>query len=59
MKANKVTVLIKIEALSIDVIRGLLAEVAEHVEREIENGSLRMSDGDEVEWITDRNEVEF
>jgi len=59
MKASKVIVTIRIEALSIDVLRGLLAEVAEHVDREIENGNLRMSDGDEVEWTTDRKEVEF
>lgn len=59
MKANKVTVSIRIESLSIDVLRGMLAEVIEHVEREIENGSLRMSDGDQVEWSTERKEVQF
>lgn len=59
MKANKVTVSIRIESLSIDVLRGMLAEVIEHIEREIENGTLRMTDGDQVEWATERKEVQF
>ena len=59
MKAQKVTVVIKIEALSIDVLRGLLTKVVEQVDAECENGSLTASDGDLVEWETKRADVEF
>lgn len=59
MKANKVTVTIKIESLSIDVLRSLLAKVVEQVEEEYENGKLVADDGDMVEWNTERKEVEF
>ena len=59
MKANKVTVTIKIEALSIDVLRGTLARVIQQVDEEVENGRLEMDDGDTVEWSTERKPVEF
>lgn len=59
MKANKVTVTIKIESLSIDVLRSLLAKVIEQVDEEYENGKLVADDGDTVEWNTERKEVEF
>lgn len=59
MKAEKVTVTISVEALSIDSLRGLLSNVIEQVDRESETGLLRMSDGDEVSWSTKREAVEF
>ena len=57
MKAQKVTVTIKLEALDIQVLRGMLNDVIEQVEREAESGVLEMSDGDRIEWETKRNNV--
>ena len=59
MKANKVVVTIKVESLSIDVLPSLLMEVINQVKSEYENGKLEASDGDSVEWKTERNEVEI
>lgn len=59
MKANKVVVTIRIEMLSIDVLRTMLATVIEQVENEAESGALLMADGDQVEWLTERIPVEF
>ena len=57
MKTQKVTVTIKLEALSIQVLRGMLNDVIEQVEREVESGVLEMSDGDRIEWETKRTNV--
>ena len=59
MKAQKVTVEIKMESLSIDVLRAMLASVIEQVEREAVSGVLSMEDGDFVEWTTTREHVEI
>ena len=59
MKANKVTVTITMEALSIDCLRGLLAEVADQVGNEFESGKLVANDGDVIRWKTERTAVEF
>lgn len=59
MKASKVIVKIKIEALSIDTLRGLLMQVIAEVENEIENGKLIADDGDSVKWKTTRKKVKF
>jgi len=59
MKANKVTVTIRVEALSIDTLAGLLAEVINRVNDEYETGKLTADDGDTIEWETKRKEVEF
>jgi hypothetical protein len=59
MKADKVTVKIEVECLSIDVLPSLLADVAKQVDNEAESGYLRMSDGDCIEWKTERKTVEF
>jgi len=59
MKAEKVTVTIKVEALSIDALDGLLGNVIEQVNRESETGLLAMSDGDQVSWSTKRESVKF
>jgi hypothetical protein len=59
MKAEKVTVTIHVESLSIDALRGLLTSALEEIEAEAENGELSMSDGDLVKWTTVRKSVEF
>jgi len=59
MKAEKVTVRIEVEVLSIDVLRSLLADVLTHIEAEAESGSLAMADGDCVTWQTTRAPVSF
>ena len=59
MKANKVTVKITVEALSIECLHTLLAKVIEQVREEYENGKLTADDGDTVEWETTREAVEF
>jgi hypothetical protein len=57
VKANKVVFNITMEALSIDVLRGMLLDVLAHVEREVESGKLEMADGDCIEWTTTRTPV--
>jgi len=59
MKAQKVTVNIQMEALSLDCLKGLLYHVIEEVERGAESGSLIMDDGDQIGWNTERKEVKF
>lgn len=59
MKATKVTVSIRAEVLSIDALPSLIAEMSELVRREAERGLVRMADGDQIEWVTERIEVEF
>lgn len=59
MKASKVQVSIKISALSIDVLEGMLAEVISQVKQETESGKLVMTDGDSIKWKTKRKNVKF
>ena len=59
MKAQKVMVKIEVEALSIATLKGLLADVVSQIEREAETGTLLMTDGDSVKWVTKREDVEF
>lgn len=59
MKANKVTVKIEMEALSIDCLRHLVERALIQIEGEFENGELCADDGDEVRWHTSRKLVEF
>ena len=59
MEAQKVTVTITIEALSIDTLSALLMEVKQRVDDEFENGKLVASDGDTIEWKVERKDVEF
>lgn len=59
MKANKVMVKIEVEMLSIDTLKGLLAEVVSQVQKECETGTLQMADGDSMKWDTKREEVIF
>ncbi len=59
MRAEKVKVVITVEALSIDTLNSLLSAVVTQVKCEAENGLLRMADGDQVDWTTTRTAVEF
>lgn len=59
MKAEKVTVTIEMESLSIDVLRSMLAKVIEQVQGEAENGELSMQDGDVIRWQTTRKPITF
>ena len=59
MKANKVTVIITMEALSIDALPAMISRAILQVQGEVENGELSMSDGDFIKWETKREEVKF
>lgn len=59
MKAQKTTVEIKIEVLSIDVLDSLLSEMKTLINKEVENGKLTFNDGDSIKWNTTRKDVEF
>jgi len=59
MKADKVTVTIKMESLSIDVLRGMLEQVIDNVDHGAQSGKIAMDDGDVIEWETVRTRVEF
>lgn len=59
MKSEKVTVKIEMEALSIDVLRHMLAEMLNNVEASAESGHLSMADGDCIKWETVRTPVNF
>jgi len=59
MKAQKVTVTITMEALSIDCLPGLVARALQQIDDGFENGSLTADDGDVIKWETQRETVEF
>jgi hypothetical protein len=59
MKAEKVTVKIEIESLSIDVLRGMLSGLIDQVEGGAISGELSMDDGDLIKWTTTYKPVEF
>jgi hypothetical protein len=59
MKAQKVSVEIKIESLDIAVLRGMLFNVIDQIEKEATSGELLMSDGDLIKWSTTHTAVEF
>ncbi len=59
MKAQKVTVTIVVETLSIDSVRSVLAQAGEQIHLEVAEGRLRMEDGDQVEWETTFTDVDF
>ena len=59
MKAEKVTVTIVMESLSIDVLKGMLTDVIEQVERGAISGELSMSDGDLIKWSSKFESVEL
>ena len=57
MKANKITLNIKVEVLSIDAAPHLIAQVIEQIQREYVNGQLGADDGDTVTWTTKQEPV--
>ena len=59
MKAEKVILTIKMEALSLDVAKGLVFKALDQVEKEFPNGELQADDGDSISWKVDREPVEF
>lgn len=59
MKADKVTVTIVIESLSVEVVRNMVSHAVESMNCGAECGRLEMSDGDSVEWSTSRENVTF
>jgi len=59
MQANKFTVTIEVEVLSLDVVPGLIAEVANIMRDENRSGSLLKEDGDCVKWSSKSERVDF
>ena len=59
MKAEKITVKIEVEVLSIDVVEGVVADFARSWENQKRNGQLISEDGDTVTWTTKTKKVEF
>jgi len=59
MRAEKVTVTLQIDVLSIDSVPALLYEAAEHIRSEIEHAIITKSDGDTIDWDISRKPVEF
>jgi hypothetical protein len=60
MKANKITVKIEVETLSIDAVPAKLYELIEALDKnENTNGMLCSEDGDMVKWNTTIKEVTF
>lgn len=59
MKANKVTLTVTIEVLSIDAAPAQLYEVASRIRDEFVSGQLVAADGDTATWKTETEPVEF
>jgi hypothetical protein len=59
MKANKITVTVIVEVLSIDCVPGLLAQASEQINNEFHNGQLIADDGDTITWNTKSKPVEL
>ena len=57
MKANKITMTLKVEVLSMDSIPALLCDVANEIYQETVAGSLTKDDGDTVSWDFKRTQV--
>jgi len=57
MKANKVTVTIKVEVLSTDTVLSFVQQMLCQYDREFHNGSLTADDGDTVAWSTKQEEA--
>ena len=52
VKANKITLTVTVEALSIDSTPTMLHRVADQIKTECIAGTLTMDDGDTVSWHT-------
>lgn len=59
MKAQKVTITIVIEGLSVDIAGSMTAKAVEQIEHEFEAGELQADDGDTVRWSVKRETVTF
>jgi len=59
MKAEKVTINIKIEGLSKDILDSMLFKVMDQISQEADSGYLHMDDGDYCEWEVVKTPVEF
>jgi hypothetical protein len=59
MKVEKVSMMIEIAVLSIDVIPGLVSEALNIIRQETPEGQIIKDDGDMVTWSTDKERVEF
>ena len=59
MQANKFTVTVEIEVLSMDAVPALLTEVAQMMSVENRTGSLLKEDGDFIKWGTKSERVDF
>ena len=59
MKANKVIVEIRVVTLDIDAAPALVLNALSQLKLQCENGRLEMSDGDNINWNTERVKVEF
>lgn len=59
MQANKFTVTIEVEVLSLDSVPALLHEVIGVMRNENRTGSLLKEDGDYVKWGVKSERVDF
>jgi len=57
MKANKITMTLKVEVLSMDAIPALLGDVANEIRQETVSGTLTKEDGDTASWDFKRTQV--
>ena len=57
MKAEKITLNIEIQVLSIEVIPGLLGELIRNISEGNIHGTLCKDDGDYLEWVTKKVNV--
>jgi hypothetical protein len=60
MKANKVTIKIEVETLSIDAVPAKIYQMIHELhENEVTSGRLTSDDGDSISWTTIIKPVEF
>lgn len=59
MQANKYTITIEVEVLSLDSAPTLLYESIMAIEQESRTGSLLKEDGNYVKWLTKSERVDF
>lgn len=59
MQANKFTVKIEVEVLSMDVVPGLVQEVIQIIANENRTGYLLKEDGDHAKWGTSSERIDF
>ena len=59
MQADKFTITIEIEVLSMDSVPALMAEITPIIQNENRTGSLLKEDGDYIKWGTKSERVDF